>query len=85
MSTLKIDFQTEQAIRSFASKLAEQYHYISVILFGSRARHTHRPDSDAARAALLSSDPFDSIRTYKNTQRNKLNGLLSRRVYLLVL
>jgi predicted nucleotidyltransferase len=48
-----IDQDTERAARAFISKVAGQYDYAGAILFGSRARHTNRTDSDADIAVLL--------------------------------
>lgn len=48
-----LDKDTERAARAFISKVAGQYDYVGAILFGSRARHTNRPDSDADIAVLL--------------------------------
>lgn len=52
-----IDPDTQQAVRRFvtlmAEQLAEQFDIASVILYGSRARGTHRQDSDADVAVLL--------------------------------
>ncbi len=42
-----------QAVREFARRLAGRYPVQRVILFGSRARGTSRPDSDADVAVLL--------------------------------
>jgi len=51
--TVDIDQNTRQAVRAFISKVVDQYDYAGAILFGSRARHTNRPDSDADIAVLL--------------------------------
>ncbi|MBP8144784.1 nucleotidyltransferase family protein [Pseudorhodoferax sp.] len=48
-----IDAATETAVRRFASMLEGRFPVAGVILFGSRARNTHRPDSDADVAVLL--------------------------------
>jgi len=40
-------------MRSFLRRVAERYPVREAILFGSRARHTHRPDSDADVAVIL--------------------------------
>ncbi len=56
MITGKIDAKTKRAIQSFKAKLAKHYDLIGIILFGSRARHTHRVDSDADLAVLLRED-----------------------------
>ncbi|HEY7296433.1 MAG TPA: nucleotidyltransferase domain-containing protein [Xanthobacteraceae bacterium] len=49
----QLDFDTLRAARSFMRHLAERYRVREAILFGSRARHTHRPDSDADIAVVL--------------------------------
>lgn len=50
----RIDHDTEQAVRRFLVLLAGRYDVAGTIVFGSRARGTHRPDSDADVAVLLS-------------------------------
>jgi predicted nucleotidyltransferase len=49
----QLDFDTARATRSFMQRLAERYRVREPILFGSRARHTHRSDSDADIAVVL--------------------------------
>jgi len=53
MQNTEIDTDTEQATRLFITRIAGQYDMAGAILFGSRARQTHRPDSDADVAVLL--------------------------------
>jgi uncharacterized protein len=48
-----IDPDTEVAVRRFLSLIASQYDMAGAIIYGSRARGTHRPDSDADVAVLL--------------------------------
>jgi len=48
-----IDPETELAVRQFLDRIASQYDMAGVVLYGSRARGTHRPDSDADVAVLL--------------------------------
>ena len=64
MSTAKIDAETAQAIRAFISKASKHYALTGAILFGSRARYSHRVDSDADLAVLLKGSPkkFISIK-----------------------
>jgi predicted nucleotidyltransferase len=45
--------ETEKAVRAFIEKVASQYDLAGAILFGSRARKSHRPYSDADVAVLL--------------------------------
>lgn len=49
----KLDSETARAAKSFLQHLAARYQVREAILFGSRARHTHRPDSDADIAVVL--------------------------------
>lgn len=49
----QIDSATEGAVRLFLSLIADRYDVVGAILYGSRARGTHRPDSDADLAVLL--------------------------------
>ena len=51
--TVALDPDTERAARMFVQRIAGQYDMAGAILFGSRARGTHRPDSDADVAVLL--------------------------------
>lgn len=51
-----IDPDTERAVRAFIEKVASRYDVAAVFLFGSRARGTFRPDSDADVAVLLRGD-----------------------------
>ncbi len=48
-----IDPLTAKAVRLFLKRIADQYDLIGAFLFGSRARQTHREDSDADVAVLL--------------------------------
>lgn len=48
-----VDAQTRRAIQLFLDGVAGQYAGAGAILFGSRARQTHRLDSDADVAVLL--------------------------------
>lgn len=48
-----LDPLTQQATTLFAAKVEPGYHPVGLVLFGSRARGEHRPDSDADVAVLL--------------------------------
>ncbi len=48
-----IDRETEGAVRRFLSLIADRYDIAGAIIYGSRARGTHRPESDADVAVLL--------------------------------
>ena len=47
------DAATERALRLFLDRISANYDMAGAILFGSRARQTNRPDSDADVAILL--------------------------------
>ncbi|WP_018952657.1 nucleotidyltransferase domain-containing protein [Thioalkalivibrio sulfidiphilus] len=49
----RIDRDTEQAVRRFLALIADRYDTAGAIVYGSRARGTHKPDSDADVAVLL--------------------------------
>jgi predicted nucleotidyltransferase len=52
-SSERIDYNTEEAVRRFLVLIAARYDMEGAIVYGSRARGTHRPDSDADVAVLL--------------------------------
>lgn len=53
MQTVTIDPDIEPTARAFIAKVARQYDLVAAILFGSRARHNHHPNSDVDIAVLL--------------------------------
>ncbi len=62
-SLTDIDSETRAAMRSFIDKVALRYDLAGAFLFGSRARKTHRADSDADVAVLLHGKPGKFIST----------------------
>ena len=59
-----IDHETWGAIHRFLALIASRYDMAEAIVFGSRARGTHRPDSDADVAVLLRGEhrPFLAVK-----------------------
>ena len=60
-----IDAATQHAVHAFIDRLAGQYELAEVLLYGSRARQTHRPTSDADLAVVLRGAhgrKFDAVR-----------------------
>lgn len=51
------------ATHAFMTRIAGQYDVSGAILFGSRARETHQPDSDADIAILLHGRPGPFVAT----------------------
>lgn len=58
-----IDSATLAASRLFLERIARSYDYAGAFLFGSRARKTHRTDSDADVAVLLRGMPAQFVGT----------------------
>lgn len=48
-----LDKETERAARAFMRLIEEKYHPVEALVYGSRARGTHTPDSDADIAVIL--------------------------------
>ncbi|MGS0741503.1 nucleotidyltransferase domain-containing protein [Glaciimonas sp. GG7] len=53
LKNAEMDPDTARVVNVFATMVARQYPVTGIILFGSRARHHYRPDSDADVAVLL--------------------------------
>ncbi len=62
-SIADIDAETINAARSFIALVSKRYDFAGAILFGSRARKSHRPDSDADVAILLHGQPGNFVST----------------------
>ena len=52
-----IDPQTANATKVFLERISKQFPVDHAILFGSRARNTHNPNSDADLAVILNDKP----------------------------
>lgn len=63
VSLADIDSETANAARAFVAKVARDFDFAGAILFGSRARKSHRPDSDADVAVLLRGRPGKFVAT----------------------
>lgn len=63
MNTNRIDRNTEQAVQRFLALIAARYDMAGAIVYGSRARGTHRPDSDADVAVLLKGEHQRVLKT----------------------
>jgi predicted nucleotidyltransferase len=55
----RLDTDTERAARAFLGHLKGRYPVREAILYGSRARRTHNPDSDADIAIVLDGEHGD--------------------------
>jgi DNA invertase Pin-like site-specific DNA recombinase/predicted nucleotidyltransferase len=68
----RIDADTERAARAFLKRIEDKYPFSDAILFGSRARGDHGPDSDADLAVVLKGKP---------ERRAKVAGEMARIAY----
>lgn len=55
--TASLDADTLRATSLFVARIASQYDVLQALVFGSRARRTHRTDSDADVAVILGGPP----------------------------
>lgn len=58
-----IDAATKAALGAFVQKVAVRADFVEAILFGSRARRSHQPNSDADVAVLFAGAPGKFVRT----------------------
>jgi predicted nucleotidyltransferase len=63
MNSTMIDPTTANAAKVFLERIAKQFPVDHAILYGSRARHTHRPDSDADLAVIMNEQAGDRSAT----------------------
>jgi uncharacterized protein len=56
-----LDQETMRSVRAFISMLPPEFQPSEVVVFGSRARHEHRPGSDADVAVILLGPAADRI------------------------
>lgn len=61
----RIDHDTEEAARRFLALIASRYDMAEAIVYGSRARGTHRPDSDVDVAVILRGEHRQRFLTVK--------------------
>jgi hypothetical protein len=60
----RLDPETERAARAFLKRIEDKYPFSDAILYGSRARGDHTPDSDADIAVVLKGGtPDKEVRT----------------------
>ena len=63
MNLNRIDYDTMEAVRRFLALIAQRYELAGAFVYGSRARGTHRPDSDADVAVLLKGERQRGLKT----------------------
>ena len=63
MENHPVDPQVRQAIDAFARAIGNDYDIEKMVLFGSRARGTNRPDSDIDVAVILRGEQLPFLET----------------------
>jgi predicted nucleotidyltransferase len=58
-----LDPSTERAARAFLSAIEKLYPVVGAVIYGSRARGDHKPDSDADLAVLLPGPHGSTVNT----------------------
>jgi DNA invertase Pin-like site-specific DNA recombinase/predicted nucleotidyltransferase len=61
-----LDSETERATRAFMQRLEGKYPVVEALLYGSRARGDHNPDSDADLALILKGEKGDRYRVVRD-------------------
>jgi DNA invertase Pin-like site-specific DNA recombinase/predicted nucleotidyltransferase len=62
----RIDAETERAARAFLQRLEGEYSVADVLIYGSRARGDHQPDSDADLALILKGEKGDRYKVVRD-------------------
>lgn len=62
----RIDADTERAARAFLQRLEGEYSVADALLYGSRARGDHEPDSDADLALILKGEKGDRYKVVRD-------------------
>jgi uncharacterized protein len=78
----RIDPTTEHAVRLFLGRIAKHYSTVGAILYGSRARGTHGPDSDADVLVLLDGERKRFVQTKFDMTDFAYDVLLETGVYV---
>jgi predicted nucleotidyltransferase len=77
-----VDGHAIDAAREFARRVSTRYPVHRCILFGSRARGTHRPESDVDVAVLLKGPPGKFLATKIHMVDDAFDVLLETGVYI---
>jgi uncharacterized protein len=59
--TAHLDQQTQATSHAFLNRVTAHYDCIRAVLYGSRAKHTHRETSDVDLAIVLRGTPHDRV------------------------
>ncbi|MBE0507814.1 MAG: nucleotidyltransferase domain-containing protein [Marinospirillum sp.] len=71
-----LDDTTIKVLNHFKARILNRYGEAEFILFGSRARGDHRPDSDADVAVILAGEPLPPYKTKMDMAKIAFDVLL---------
>jgi len=66
----------EQAVRQFTSMISDRYAVKQIIVYGSRARGDHRPDSDVDVAVILYGEKQRCLPVQRDMSKSAFDVLL---------
>ena len=75
----RIDANTERAARTFLRRLDGKYAVVDALLYGSRARGDHKPDSDADIAIILKGERGDRYEVVRDLGGIEFDVMLRNR------
>ena len=77
-----MDAETERAARAFLRHIEGRYPVQEALLFGSRARGDHKPDSDADVAVVLKGEPGDRYKAVRDMSDAAYDAMMETGVYV---
>jgi uncharacterized protein len=78
----RIDANTERAARTFLRRLDGKYAVVDALLFGSRARGDHKPDSDADIAIVLKGERGDRYEVVRDLGGIEFDVMLETGIFI---
>lgn len=81
-SVPRMDTETERAARAFLRHIEGLYPVHEVLLFGSRARGTHTPESDADLAVVLKGEPGNRYKAAREMGDAAYDAMMETGVYI---
>jgi predicted nucleotidyltransferase len=78
----RIDANTEHAARTFLKRLEGKYAVVEALVYGSRARGDHRPDSDADIAIILKGERGDRYEVVRDLGGIEFDVMLETGIFI---
>ena len=78
----RLDAATERAARAFLKHISGTYPVVGSIVFGSRARGDHKPDSDADIAVVLKGEPGNRYKAARDLGDAAYDAMVETGIYV---